>query len=281
MSALVTYGKMIKFTHTIFALPFALAALVLAMKQYPVTYFQGILIILCMVGARSSAMGMNRLLDRHYDGRNPRTQDRALPAGSLTVPAAWIFTLGSALGFIGCAALLGPLILKLSPVALAIVWGYSLAKRFTTMSHLLLGMSLALAPAGVWIALTGGWSHTATLLCLGVGSWSAGFDLIYSCQDAEFDRDIGLHSIPARWGVATALNISSVLHVLTVGFLIGLGVLQDFSWPYFIGMCVIAGILMYEHRIVQPDDLSRVDKAFFDLNGYVSVLFFVLVVISS
>jgi 4-hydroxybenzoate polyprenyltransferase len=277
IGTLVTYSRMIKLSHSIFAMPFALSAAVLASREVAVGWAQVGWIIVCMVSARSSAMGFNRLVDREYDARNPRTVSREIPSGQISVRAAWGFTVASAALFVASSGQLGTATLLLSPIALAVIWGYSLAKRFTSWCHLVLGAALALAPSAVWIALTGGFSAVPALLSVVVASWVAGFDILYACQDAEFDRSEGLRSIPARWGVARALGISAALHIVTVAALLALPAVTALSWPYFVGVGVIGAVLAYEHSIVRPGDLSRIDKAFFDLNGYVSLLFFVFV----
>lgn len=272
-SPLVTYSRMIKLSHSIFALPFALAAGLLAAREVEVGAWQWVLIVLCMVTARSSAMGFNRLVDRDIDAANPRTAGRELPSGQIGVGAAWAFTVGSAGLFVLFAALLGPATFALSPVALAVVWGYSWTKRFTAWCHAVLGVALGIAPVAVWIALTGTVSGVALLLSLAVATWVAGFDVIYSCQDVGFDARSGLHSVPAALGVPGALLLSAALHVVTVLALLALPLLAPLGWPYALGVVLIAGVLVYEHAIVTPTDLSRIDKAFFDLNGYVSLAF--------
>ena len=280
ISPLVTYSKMIKLSHSIFALPFALAAAVLAAREVEVTALQIALIIACMVLARSSAMGFNRLVDRDIDAANPRTANRELVTGAISVRAAWGFTLGSAALFVACCAALGTLTLALSPVALGIVWGYSLTKRFTALCHLFLGLALALAPTGVWIALTGSYGWVPALLSITVGTWVAGFDIIYSCQDYGFDVENGVNSIPAALGLRNALIASALLHVVTVGALIALPQVVTLGWPWWLGVVIMTSVLAYEHWIVRPDDLSRIDKAFFDLNGYVSLLFLAFVALA-
>ena len=279
-NALVTYSRMIKLSHSIFALPFALAAAILAAREVDVTAFQVVLIVLCMVTARSSAMGFNRLVDRDIDAKYPRTASREIPSGQIGVGAAWGFTLGSAALFELFSGLLGELTLWLSPVALAVIWGYSLTTRFTALCHLVLGLALAIAPTAVWIALTGGFGAVPALLSVTVATWVAGFDILYSCQDADFDRSQGLSSIPAVLGIRGALVASAALHVVTVAALAalpGVVALGPLSW---IGFALITGVLAYEHWIVRPDDLSRIDKAFFDLNGYVSLLFLAFVAVA-
>jgi 4-hydroxybenzoate polyprenyltransferase len=268
-----TFGRMVAFSHSIFALPFALAAATLASRQVTVGWSQLVWIVLCMLTARSAAMGFNRILDRDIDASNPRTQDRDLPAGRISVGAAWAFTIGAALLFVASSAMLGRLTLILSPVALAVVLGYSWTKRFTALCHLVLGLALALAPTAVWIALTGGWGVVPALLSFTVLTWVAGFDIIYACQDADFDRRAGLYSIPSRLGVGPALALSAALHVATVAALAALPWVVPLGPIYGVGVVGIAGVLAYEHTIVSPTDLSRVNKAFFDLNGYVSLMF--------
>jgi len=279
-SPLVTYSRMIKLSHSIFAMPFALAAAALAAQQVDVTAAQLVLCVLCMVLARSSAMGFNRLVDRDIDAANPRTASREIPSGQISVQAAWGFTLGSAALFVACCALLGNTVLLLSPVALAVVWGYSLAKRYTALCHVVLGAALALAPTGVWIALTDSYGVVPAVLSVAVGTWVAGFDIIYSCQDAGFDSDHGLHSVPAALGLKGALVVSALLHVATAACLLALPAVVELGLAYYVGVAVISGVLVYEHWIVRPDDLSRVDKAFFDLNGYVSLAFFAFVAVA-
>ncbi|MEQ1567112.1 MAG: UbiA-like polyprenyltransferase [Myxococcota bacterium] len=277
-SPIVTYARMIKLSHTLFAMPFALAAAVLAAREVPVHPAQMAWIVGCMVLARASAMGFNRVVDRDLDAKNPRTAGREIPSGQLSVRAAWAFTLGSAAGFVGCAAMLGRSTLLLAPVALGVVWGYSLTKRFTALCHAVLGVGLALAPTGVWIALTDSYGPVPALLSVAVLTWVAGFDIIYACQDEAFDRSNGLHSIPALLGTTGALVVSAALHGVTVAALAALPWATPLApWLYGSGVVVIAVVLAYEHWIVRPTDLSRVDQAFFALNGWVSVLFLVFV----
>ena len=275
--SLRTYSRMIKLSHTVFALPFAFAAAVLVSRHQAIEGMDLVWILVCMVTARSSAMGFNRIIDRDIDARNPRTAGREIPTGQLSLGAAWRFVIGSALVFVGASWALGPLVLALSPVALFVVGFYSWSKRFTMLCHLVLGLALALAPTGVWIALTGSYGWTPALLSLGVGSWVAGFDIIYACQDAEFDRDQGLRSIPQTFGLRGALWISVILHLVTVAALTGVGIVEGLGLIYGIGVACITAVLAYEHTLVSPGDLSRVNKAFFDLNGYVSLLFFAFV----
>ncbi len=274
------FARTIKLSHTIFSAPFALAATALAAREHGITVWTVVWILVALTAARSTAMGFNRIVDRDIDAANPRTSAREIPAGELSVRAAWGWTLASA-GVFGVASwVLGPLCLMLFPVALAIVWGYSLVKRVSWACHLVLGLALALAPTAAWIAVAGGMSWTAALLSVVVATWVAGFDILYSCQDAGFDRDEGLHSIPARLGVRGALVVSALLHVVTMAGLVALPWVVGLWWPYWVGVALMAVILAYEHAIVTPTDLSRIDKAFFDLNGYVSLAFLGSVLIS-
>lgn len=273
----VTYSRMIKLSHSIFAMPFALAAAVLASRHVDVTVLQLVLLVGCMITARSSAMGFNRIVDRDIDAKNPRTAVREIPSGQISLQSAWAFTIGSAVAFVALSALLGKLTLLLSPIALAVIWGYSLTKRFTALCHLVLGVALALAPTAVWIALTGGYSWVPALMSLTVATWVAGFDILYACQDADFDAKNGLNSIPANLGIRGALVVSGLLHIVTLCALVSVPMVEPLGWVYYVGVGIIAAVLAYEHAIVKPDDLSRIDKAFFDLNGYISLVFFAFV----
>jgi 4-hydroxybenzoate polyprenyltransferase len=270
-------GSLVKFSHTIFALPFALAAVVLALPYGEVTWARVALIVLCIASARTAAMAFNRLVDREFDAKNPRTQDREIPRGALSVPFVRALVLGSCAVFVAAAALLGRLPLLLSPVALGLALGYSYVKRFSSLCHLVLGAAIAFAPGGAWIGVGAEVTLAPWLLVLGVGSWVAGFDILYALQDASFDKGAGLFSIPARLGVVGSLWVSALLHVGTAACLVGVGLTLGRGLPYFAGVGLITAILAYEHAIVRPSDLSRIDKAFFDLNGYVSVAFFLCV----
>lgn len=266
----VAYGRMIKFSHSVFALPFALTSVALAVRG-ALHWRQLVWIVVAMVGARSAAMGFNRLADQAIDARNPRTAQRELPRGAVGRREVWGFVLLSALALVVAAWQLNPLCLALSPVALAIVFGYSYAKRFTSLSHLLLGLALGIAPVGAWIAIRGRFDVVPIVLALAVLAWVAGFDIIYACQDAEFDRREGLFSIPARMGVARALLVSRMLHVTAVGLLASLFFLTPLHWVYWLGVAFVGLLLLYEHSLVSADDLSRVDAAFFAVNGWISV----------
>lgn len=275
---LAAFGRAIKISHTIFALPFALAAAWLVWQQQPVTVGQVLWIVVAMVGARSSAMGFNRMVDRKIDAANPRTADREVPSGRLGVAWGWGLTLGSAALLAFAAWMLHPLAFQLSPVVMAVLWGYSLTKRFTALCHVWLGFALGLAPICVWIALTGGVDRAPVLMAGAITTWVGGFDILYSLQDREYDGGVGLKSIPAALGEVGALVVSAVLHVGTVAFLAALPLTVGLGWPYWVGVAVIAGILVWEHTLVKPGDLSKMGKAFFQANSYVSVVFFVAVV---
>jgi 4-hydroxybenzoate polyprenyltransferase len=270
---IVVYGRMIKFSHSIFAMPFALAAASLASRQAGVSWGQVALVVAGMVLARSCAMGVNRIVDRDFDARNPRTAVREIPSGQMSVRAATLLTAASAVLFVGVSFALNALCGALSPVALAVVCGYSYAKRFTSLVHLWLGVALGLAPVAAWIAVTGTVEAPALLLAAAVATWVAGFDILYSLQDEEFDRGQGLRSIPVALGQVGALWVSGGLHVVTVALLAALPAIVPLGWPYWAGFGLIAAVLAYEHWLVRPGDLSRIDKAFFDLNGYISLAF--------
>jgi 4-hydroxybenzoate polyprenyltransferase len=269
------YARLVALPHTIFALPFALGAAALAWRHGAVAFSPArlVLIVVAVAAARTAAMGFNRVVDRRFDAANPRTAGRELPRGAVSLTGAVAITAIAATIFVVAAALLGRWPLVLAPVALAILLGYSLAKRFTWATHLWLGICLGGAPAGAWIAITNGFGWAPLALSLAVACWVAGFDIIYATQDVAFDRARGLGSVPARFGVARALTISRALHVAAVAGLIAFGLLLHLGIVYGAGVAVIAATLAYEQRIVSPDDLSRVDKAFFDLNGYVSLAF--------
>jgi 4-hydroxybenzoate polyprenyltransferase len=270
------YASLIRFSHTVFALPFALAALALAWPIYPVTPRILLWVLVAMVGARSAAMGFNRLADRRFDALNPRTQHWELPRGTVKVYEAVILTITASLLFIYAAYQLNVICFLLSPLALAIVFFYSLTKRFTWASHLFLGLALSIAPIGAWLAVARppiALADLATpfLLGLAVLFWLAGFDIIYSLQDRDFDLRQGLYSIPARFGVARALRLSSFFHFGTVVALALVGASARMGPIYWLGVGAVSAVLFWEHRIVKPDDLSRVNRAFFDFNAYVSI----------
>ena len=263
--------EMIKFEHTVFALPFALLSAILASGGWP----EGpklFWIVMAMVGARSAAMAFNRIADQEIDAENPRTKMRALPAGELTASFAVLFTVASAALFLGAAWKLNSLCFKLSVPVLAILLFYSYTKRFTSYSHLVLGFCLGMAPLGSWIAVRGDVGLTPVLLCAIVMLWTAGFDIIYACQDVEFDRRKQLFSLPKRLGVRTALNVSSAMHVLMLLLLVVLLTLEKLGCVSLTGILLVAALLLYEHSLVRPEDLSKVNASFFTVNGCISVL---------
>jgi len=269
---LLTVLDMIKFHHTVFALPFALLAMVWAAGGWPGwTVFLGVL--LAMVGARSAAMTFNRIADRKYDVLNPRTSKWPLSSGAVSLPFAWGFFLVSVAVFFGAAWWLNPLCLALSPLALAVILGYSYSKRFTAFCHLILGFADGISAPGAWIAVTGtlAGSAPAWWLCAALTAWIGGFDYLYSLQDREFDRDQGLHSWPARFGVASTLWVSGALHAVTVVFLALAGQGVGAGGLFWAALGATATALLYEHLIVRPSDLSRINAAFFTVNGYISI----------
>ena len=268
------YGRMIRFSHSIFALPFALSGAALAAATSGFSWSQAGWIVVAMVAARSAAMGFNRVADRDIDAANPRTRDRELPSGAMSLTSAALFVAVSSALLAAAAYNLNPLCFALSPVALAVVFFYSWTKRFTWLSHLVLGICLALAPVGAWIAVTGGIGVPPLVLGLAVLFWVAGFDILYACQDRDFDRDRGLHSIPVRFGLRGALNIARGLHGLAVLSMLALGALMPLGLLYVAGVAVIAGLLFHEHRLVRPSDLTKVNTAFMTMNSIVSVVFF-------
>jgi 4-hydroxybenzoate polyprenyltransferase len=278
---LVDYSNLVKLPHTVFALPFALVGATLASYRFPVRWTDLLLILVAFTSARFAAMGFNRIVDRAIDARNPRTRMREIPAGKLTVgQASASVVLASAL-FLGCAALLSPLCAWLAPLALGWIFFYSYTKRFTRWAHLVLGFALAIAPVGAYLAIAGEWSRPpATLLVLAgaVLTWVAGFDILYSLQDIEFDRSQGLHSVPAAFGARGALAVSRVLHVTCAGLFFLLGALvPEAGGIYYAGAALITVMLAYEQSLVRSDDFSRIDAAFFNINGVISVGFFLLV----
>ncbi len=264
--------EMIKIEHTLFALPFAFLGAVLAARGIP-TAWQITWIVVAMVGARSTAMAFNRIADREYDARNPRTKMRAIPAGSLSVGFVWVFTIMSAAVFFVAAAMLNRLTLLLAPVALASVMLYSYTKRWTLLSHLVLGWCLAIAPTGAWIAVRGAIDGPIPiLLSTVVMLWTAGFDVLYACQDFDFDRREGLNSIPARFGIAQSLWISRALHAGAFATLVALYFLTNLGVLAIIGVIATGALLIYQHTLVRANDLSRLNAAFFTTNAFVSVI---------
>ena len=273
LESLRTWGRMVKFSHTLFALPFALSGAALAAAESGIRAQQLGWIVLAMVGARNAAMSFNRLADLDYDARNPRTAARELPRGSLSRRAVWAATLALAALFVFASFRLYPLCGWLSPVALAVILGYSYTKRFTWTSHLLLGLALAMAPVGGWLAIRGSFSAVAWSLGAAVLLWVAGFAVIYACQDVDFDRREGLYSIPARFGVSRSLVIARLLHGGALAALALVGWLGALHPVYWVGWLLVAALLVWEHRLVRTEDMSRLGIAFFNMNGVISVVY--------
>ena len=276
-SLLVRYANFVKLPHTVFALPFALVGVVAASWRYPVTWRMVGLVVLAFTAARFVAMGFNRIADRALDARNPRTQGRELPAGKLTVGQAWAAVVVAAAVFLWAAALLNPLCGRLAPLALAWVMAYSYTKRFTHWTHLWLGLSLAIAPAGGYLAVAGRWSEPAWVLlavATAVVCWVAGFDIFYALQDEAFDRASGLRSAVVRLGAGGGILTAKILHGIAIVALVGFGFGAGLGVAYFGGLAVAAGVIAWEHQLVKPGDLSRLDAAFFNANGIVSVVVF-------
>lgn len=275
LRSLQTYGRMIKFSHSIFAAPFAFSALVLASRIEPIGISRFFWILVALVAARSAAMGFNRIVDLRYDARNPRTASRELPAGTIRPAEAVAFIVLSSIVFVIAAGMLSRLCALLAPPVLAVLFCYSYTKRFTAWSHIYLGFSISLAPLGAWIAATGHFDPRILVLSLALLTYIAGFDILYACQDMDFDRQVGLISIPARWGAEKAFQISTLLHVLTMVCLLALAGLFQLGWAYLVCVGVIGVLLVIEHRLVKPDDLTHIDIAFFHINSVVSVVLFV------
>jgi 4-hydroxybenzoate polyprenyltransferase len=271
LQKLHTTLDMIKFEHTIFALPFAFIGALLARKGLP-TGWQVTWIIIAMIGARSSAMAFNRIADVHYDRLNPRTSSRALAQGTLSIQFAWAFTIVMSSLFVFAAWQLNSLCFYLSFPTLAILFLYSYTKRVTSLSHVVLGFAIGCAPLAAWLAIRGEFAWPPILLCGAVMFWVAGFDLIYALQDIEFDKKARLFSFPSRFGIAPALYMSTFFHSMTVILLFATAMITNLGWIAYAGIATVAGILYWEHRLVKPNDLSRINVAFFNLNGYISIL---------
>jgi 4-hydroxybenzoate polyprenyltransferase len=278
MKQIRAFLDLIKFEHTIFALPFAYLGMVLAATGLP-TFHQFFWITVAMAAARTLGMSFNRLADRHIDARNPRTANRPIQTGQISVRAVTIGVIASLIVLTIAAWQLGPLTLQLLPGAILCLLGYAYTKRFTWLSHFMLGFTDGLAPLGAWAAVRSSLFTIADLpawlLLFTVTFWIAGFDLIYACQDTEFDRKEKLHSIPAKWGNAVALRVAQICHVITVGLLGSIGLVMNLGLVYLIGVIIAAALLIYEHSLVKPNDLSKVNLAFFNVNGYISVTIFV------
>jgi 4-hydroxybenzoate polyprenyltransferase len=273
VTSIATYLSFVRFSHSVFALPFALTGALLAWREHPFSWAQVGWIVACMVCARSAAMGFNRLVDARFDALNPRTATRELPRGAMSRREAGLFVTVFSLLFLWCASRLGLLVLALAPVALVIVFWYSLAKRYTAYTQLFLGLAMAVAPVGGWLAAGGRGGFEPWLLGAAIGLWVGGFDTLYACQDVEFDRGHGLQSIPARFGVDRAILISRLMHAAAVTAMVALGRVAGLPVLYLGGVAFVALLLAYEQSLVRHDDLSQVKKAF-DLNGYVGIVYF-------
>ncbi len=275
------YLSLVTFSHTIFAMPFAFIGFFLAVTttNHSFEWQKLVLMVMCMVFARNSAMAFNRYLDRDIDAKNPRTKVRDIPAGRLTAKAALTFTLINCALFIGTTWFINTLCFYLSPVALFVVLGYSFTKRFTALCHLVLGLGLSLAPIGAYLVVTGAFALLPLFFSLSVLCWVSGFDIIYALQDEDFDRNENLHSIPAYLGKVNALRLSTALHVVSAIFIALPAIFSVVSWPYYIGIVFFCSMLIYQHRLVKPTDLSRVNFAFMTTNGIASVVFAVFFMI--
>ncbi|MDQ7028623.1 MAG: UbiA-like polyprenyltransferase [Ardenticatenia bacterium] len=274
MAQVRIFLEMIKFEHTIFALPFAYLGMVLAAGGWP-SWRVVFWVTVAMVSARTLAMSVNRVADAEIDALNPRTANRPIPRGLMAPRTVWAIAAISLVIFIVAAAMLNPFVLKLAPLAVLFLVGYSYTKRFTWLSHWVLGITDGAAAAGAWAAVRADLDVPAWLLWVAVTTWIAGFDLIYACQDYEFDRQAQLHSVPARFGIAAALRLAAINHVVTAMSLALVGVVMGLGWPYWAGWAVAVGLLVYENSLVKPHDLSKVNVAFFTVNGYISIIIFV------
>ena len=274
-----TYLSFVRFSHSVFALPFALAGALLAARHRSITWETVGWILVAMVSARSAAMGFNRLVDARMDALNPRTSNRELPRGAMTMREAAVFVAVASVCFGFAAWRLSPLCFMLSPVALAVVFWYSLAKRYTTWTQMFLGLAMAVAPVGGWLAVGGRGGWEPWVLALAIGTWVGGFDVLYACQDVEFDRAHGLRSIPVRFGVPASLMISRLMHVVTIACLLALPLVTPLPRSYVAGVALVAALLLYEQSLVSADDLSQVKRAF-DLNGYVGILYLIVLAVA-
>ena len=268
------YLRLIKFSHSIFALPFAFTSALIAASGIP-TFSQIFWITVAMVGGRTGAMGMNRIIDRKIDALNPRTKNRELPRGVIKTGEAFIFTIIAFALLLFAAYKLNPLCLKISPIVLLVLFTYSYTKRFTWLSHIVLGTALSLAPLGAWIAIKGTFDFQILPLCFAVMFWVAGFDVFYAMQDIDFDKKHGLYSIPSAFGIKTSLWIARLFHLITIAMLLGLMPIFNLGVFYLFGVLIASALMLYEHSLVKPADLSRLDMAFFNMNGYISITIFV------
>ena len=268
------YLRLIKFSHSIFALPFAFTSALIAASGIP-TFSQIFWITVAMVGGRTGAMGMNRIIDRKIDALNPRTKNRELPRGVIKTGEAFIFTIIAFALLLFAAYKLNPLCLKISPIVLLVLFTYSYTKRFTWLSHIVLGTALSLAPLGAWIAIKGTFDFQILPLCFAVMFWVAGFDVFYAMQDIDFDKKHGLYSIPSAFGIKTSLRIARLFHLITIAMLLGLMPIFNLGVLYLFGVLIASALMLYEHSLIKPADLSKLDMAFFNMNGYISITIFV------
>ncbi|MFD9906392.1 menaquinone biosynthesis prenyltransferase MqnP [Streptomyces sp. NPDC059063] len=268
--------RLVMIEHSVFALPFAYIAALTAMYEWDENVHWGrlLLVTICMVGLRTFAMAVNRIIDREIDARNPRTAQRELVTGAVTVKSAWTGALVAVVVFLGSAALLNPLCLALAPVAVIPMVVYPYGKRFTNFPQAILGVAQAIGPIGAWLAITGEWSWTAVILGLAVGVWIGGFDLIYACQDVETDREIGVMSVPARFGIPAAIRGARACHAVTTALLAWYAVVIGAGAFFWLGLVIVAGAFLYEHSIVRPHDLSRLNRAFFQVNSFIGIALF-------
>lgn len=275
---IVLYLRMIKFPHSIFALPFAFTGAIIAAEGVPLLK-EIIWITVAMVGARSGAMGLNRIIDRKIDQENPRTKNRQLPRGTINLSEAVLFTAVSFAIFIFAAYMLNPLCLKLSPVVLGVLFIYSYTKRFTWTTHFVLGLALSSAPVGAWIAVRGTFNAEIIPIGIAVIFWLAGFDTLYALQDIEFDKSHGIYSIPKRFGIKNALLLARLFHLITFIMFIVTGVLFKMAIFYWLGIMIVGGLFIYEHSLIKKNDLSKLDMAFFNMNGYISITVFIFTLV--
>jgi 4-hydroxybenzoate polyprenyltransferase len=271
--------EMIKFKHTVFAMPFALMGAFLAGRGFPSlrVFFW---VIVAMIGARTAAMTFNRIVDRRFDAANPRTEKRAIPAGEVTIGESWLMVIGSSIMFFFACWMLNTMALIIAPIALSLTFVYSLTKRFTWLCHVVLGVALAFSPLGGWVAVVGSLSGYPWVLSLGVLFWVAGFDCIYACLDADFDRKAGLYSMPASFGRKKAFRLAVFFHILAFFFFTLTGYLQGLNAVYYIGIVLTGGALFYQHIVVNPKDLSKIQVSFFSMNGFIALTLFIVTWIS-
>lgn len=274
-----TMLEMIKFKHTVFAMPFALMGAFLADRGFPPVHIF-FWVVVAMVGARTAAMTFNRIVDRRFDADNPRTSSRAIPAGEVSLKESWLMVVGASLLFFLACAMMNTMALLIAPFALSLTFIYSLTKRFTWLCHVVLGIALAFSPLGGWVAVAGSLSGFPWVLSLGVLFWVAGFDCIYACMDAEFDRDAGLYSMPAAFGRKKAFTLAVVFHVLAFILFVATGIQQGLNVVYFLGVAAAGGALFYQHLIVNPRDLTKIQVSFFSMNGFIALTLFIVTCIS-